>query len=252
MKSKITHSLIISLILMVGYLTSVTAVTDAELEALEKQIAQEEAKEQQRKAAIKKQQQEATKRQAEKQAEAKREKAAEQQRLADMEKQRQEQQFQLEAEKQLREAELERKQQEQEKRSQYNLLISAADRASDNKDYELAEEKYSKALVLYPDDNKALAGIKFIQDLINACDKAVGAWAWFHGGDTNIYADGTIDGTWTIFSNTGTWECKDPAKRLVILRWKTGGWIDNLILSEDGTELKGKNQHGSNVSGIKK
>ena len=48
MKSKTAHSLIISLILTVGYLTSVTAVTDAELEALEKQIEQQEAEEKQR------------------------------------------------------------------------------------------------------------------------------------------------------------------------------------------------------------
>jgi len=36
MKSKTAHSLIVCLILTVGHLTFVTAVTDAELEALEK------------------------------------------------------------------------------------------------------------------------------------------------------------------------------------------------------------------------
>ena len=48
MKSKTTHSLIVCLILTVGYLTSVTAVTDAELEALEKQIEQQEVEEKQK------------------------------------------------------------------------------------------------------------------------------------------------------------------------------------------------------------
>ena len=45
MKSKTILILFSSLILTVGYLTSVTAVTDAELEALEKQIEQQEAEE---------------------------------------------------------------------------------------------------------------------------------------------------------------------------------------------------------------
>jgi len=47
MKSKTTHSLIVCLILMVGYLSHVHAVTDAELEALEKQIEQQEAEDKQ-------------------------------------------------------------------------------------------------------------------------------------------------------------------------------------------------------------
>ena len=45
MKSKTAHSLIVCLILVVSHLTSVTAVTDADLEALEKQIEQQEAEE---------------------------------------------------------------------------------------------------------------------------------------------------------------------------------------------------------------
>jgi len=45
MKSKTVHSLIISLILMVGHITPVQAVTDAELEAIEKQIEQLEVEE---------------------------------------------------------------------------------------------------------------------------------------------------------------------------------------------------------------
>jgi len=45
MKSKTTLILFSSLTLMVGYLAPVQAVTDAELEALEKQIEQQEAEE---------------------------------------------------------------------------------------------------------------------------------------------------------------------------------------------------------------
>jgi hypothetical protein len=256
MKLKTTQRLLFCLILTIGHITSVSAVTDAELEALEKQIERQEAQDQQHKAKLEKQRLEDARRQAENKAEEKRKKEAEQKWLTELENQRQQEQLQLEADmKQQREAqsaETARKQQEQEKRSKYNLLISDAERASENKDYDRAEDKYNQALVLYPDDNQALAGKESNQKLINACDNAVGSWDWFHGGNTNIHADGTIDGTWMVFSNTGTWECKDPAKRLVVLRWKVGGWIDNLFLSDDGNELKGKNQHGSDVSGIKK
>ena len=45
MRSNKVHSLIACLILSVGYLTTVQAVTDAELDALEKQIEQQEVEE---------------------------------------------------------------------------------------------------------------------------------------------------------------------------------------------------------------
>ena len=72
-----SHSLIISLILMVGYLTPVQAVTDAELEALEQQIEQQEADEQKQ-----------TEAEAKRKAEA--EKLDKKKRLAELEKQRKE------------------------------------------------------------------------------------------------------------------------------------------------------------------
>jgi phage-related minor tail protein len=107
-----SHGLIVCLILMVGYLTPVHSVTDAELEALEKQIEQQEVEE--------KQQAEA---EAKRRAEA--EKLAEKKRLAELEKQRQEEQRRFEEEKdkleqekrkleEARQAELDRKQREKE------------------------------------------------------------------------------------------------------------------------------------------
>lgn len=94
---------------MVGYLTSVTAVTDAELEALEKQIEQQEAEE-------KKKAEEEVKRKAEEKRKAKAE--AEKKRLVELEKQLQEEQKQLEDEKKKNEearlAELDRKRHEEE------------------------------------------------------------------------------------------------------------------------------------------
>ena len=101
-------SLIVCLILAVGYLTPVQAVTDAELEALEKQIEQQEAEEKKRAEATEKRKAEAEKK-----------------RLAELERQRQEEQRRLEEERgklegekkkleEARLAELERKRQEEE------------------------------------------------------------------------------------------------------------------------------------------
>ena len=108
MKLKTAYSLIISLILTVGYLPTTTAVTDAELEALEKQIEQLESEEK-------------------KQAEAAEKKKAdvEKKRLSELEKQRQEKLRFLEEEKnkleqekwkleEARQTELDRKRQEKE------------------------------------------------------------------------------------------------------------------------------------------
>jgi len=72
MKSKTIHSLIITLILTVGHPTSVTSVSDAEFEALEKQIEQLEADEKNKADAIEKKKAEAEKK-----------------RLAELERQRQ-------------------------------------------------------------------------------------------------------------------------------------------------------------------
>ena len=108
MKSKTAHSLIVCLILTVGYLSPAQAVSDAELEALEKQIEQLESEE-------KKQAEITDKKKAE----------MEKKRLSELEKQRQEEQRLLEEEKdkleqekrkleEARQTELDRKQQEKE------------------------------------------------------------------------------------------------------------------------------------------
>ena len=123
-------SLIVCMILAVGYLTPVQAVTDAELEALEKQIEQQEAEEKKqieteekkkteaaakRKDELEKQQMEKAKRVAEK-----KRKAEEEKHLMELEKQRQEvEQKRIEeevrkaVEARLAELELERKRKEE-------------------------------------------------------------------------------------------------------------------------------------------
>ncbi len=48
--------------------------------------------------------------------------------------------------------------------------------------------------------------------------------------------------------NSGTWECTDPAQRLVTLRWQQGGFVNQLVLSADGTRLSSTNQSPSFIS----
>ena len=183
---------------------------------------------------------------------------AEEARLAQLEQQRKEEEARTKAEQeQLRLAEEDRKAEqarakaEREKKEQYDLLITEAGQALNNKDYELAGNKYNQALALYKDDSKASEGLRLIEDLNKVCKGVIGLWDWFHGGTTRFHADGTMDGSFLIFSDTGTWECMDPEARRFILRWKNGGWIDELVLSEDGGKLEGKNQFGAGVSGTK-
>jgi formylglycine-generating enzyme required for sulfatase activity len=106
MNSKATLTLLSGLILSVSYLSHVHAVTDAELEALEKQIEQQEAEE-------KKEAEAKAKRKAEE-----RKAVLEKQRLEVEQKRLEEERRQLEEEKRelekTRQAELERKQQEEE------------------------------------------------------------------------------------------------------------------------------------------
>ena len=107
---------------MVGHLSHVHAVTDAELEALEKQIEQQEAEEKRKQEAEEKRFAEAEakrKAEAEKQAEEKRVKEIVEKRLAEIEKQRQEEQRRLEGEK--------RKAEEEKKRSSSALAGEMVD-----------------------------------------------------------------------------------------------------------------------------
>ena len=270
------HQKIVLLIMLACFTMQVSAVTEAELEALEKQIEQQEAERKQqlqeaeeaRRRAEKEQRKAEERRQAE--AEAKKRAEEEERRLEEMRQAAELEQERLQAEQQrldeerriaeqARLEELERKRIEEEAREKverekmekYVRIMNEAEQALAGKDYELAEEKYRQALVLYENDSDARERLSYLEGLSSVCDMAVGSWDWFHGGITNIHANGTIDGVWTIFSNTGTWECNDPAERKIILRWNVGGWIDYLVLSDDGRRLDGKNQHGTSVSGVK-
>jgi hypothetical protein len=193
-----SHGLIVCLILMVGHLTSVQAVSDAELEALEKQIEQLESDE-------KKQAEAAEKRKIEAAAKRKAEADAEKKRLIEFEQKRIREEKRKKEEARL--AELEQQRQEEEtKKEKYNLLIAEAEQAVSNKDKELAINKYNEALTLYPGDTAANTGMKEAEKLMDKmCYEILGDWTVF-GGNMNIKTDGTM----TMDNHEGTWKCLDP------------------------------------------
>jgi len=121
MKSKMILILLSSLILTVSYLIPVNAVTDAELEALEKQIEQQEAEEKKKTEAGAKRKAE-QKRKAEIEAEKKRlvelekQRQEKQRRLTELERQRQEEETNKKANEQQRLLELEKKRLEEERK----------------------------------------------------------------------------------------------------------------------------------------
>jgi hypothetical protein len=85
-----------------------------------------------------------------------------------------------------------------------------------------------------------LAGLAFQPHAQAAsCDAMVGAWAWFTGGVATIAPEGTLeyanpDGS---ILNAGTWECTDAAQGRATLRWRLGGYVNQVVLSPDGQRL---------------
>jgi hypothetical protein len=166
MKLKTANSLIISLILMVGHPTSVSAVNDAEFEALERQIEQLEADE------IKQVEDEAKRKT---KAEAKKKAEAESKRKAKLEKQRLEEAKRIAEEKRIVE---EAKRIAEEKR-----IVEEAKRIAEEK--RKAEEEASKTASFVGDWLWSVASI-FVADRTNS-----------------IFADGTCklngtEGTWRL------------------------------------------------------
>jgi hypothetical protein len=66
------------------------------------------------------------------------------------------------------------------------------------------------------------------------CEAVLGKWIWFTGGMVSINADGTIVHD---PGNDGTWECTDPKRGRVTLRWRLGRYVNQLALSSDGSGL---------------
>ena len=201
MKLKITHSLIICLILSFGHLTQVHAVTDAELEALEKQIEQLETDEKKEaEAAEKKKAEAAAKRIKDQKRKANAE--AEKKRLAELEKQRIEEEKRLTKESEKREEEV--------KKKKYIMIITEAEQAVTNKDKEVAISKYKEALALFPDDTKAELGIRTAEKLMDkSCYNVLGEWVDF-GNRMFVKTDGTVEMKNVLLGEiTAKWKCLD-------------------------------------------
>jgi hypothetical protein len=201
---------------MVGYMTSVTAVTDAELEALEKQLEQQEAEEIQKiESEMKEKAEEEVKRKAEEKRKSKDE--AEKKRILELEKQSQEQQMENEVQKRrladlerLRQEEEASKKTEEEKKNKYNSLITEAEQAVINRDKKLAISKFNEALTLYPNDSEVKLGIKNAEKLMEkACYNVLGEWLDF-GNRMIVKPDGTVEMTNMLLGEvTAKWKCLD-------------------------------------------
>jgi len=193
-------SLIVCLIIMIGQINHVEAVTDAELEALEKQIEEQEVDE-------KKKAKEEVKRKAEEKRKAKAE--AEKKRLVELEKkQRQEEARFAEIERQNQEEEAAKKRVEEEKKEKYTSLIAEAEQAVSNKDKELAMSKYNEALALYRGDTVANTGIKEAMKLMNKfCYELIGTWKEPNGDIAKFYENGIVKFKFTYGAYEHPWEC---------------------------------------------
>ena len=240
MKSKIALILFSSLIITVGYLTSVTAVTDAELEALEKQIEQLESEEKrQAEAAEKKKTEVEAKRIVNQKRKANAE--VEKKRLAKLEKQRIEEEERLIKESKKRE--------EEENKNKFTVLIAEAEQAFNNKDKTQAIKKYNEALTLFPGDVVATRGLVKAESLKHKlCYDVLGKWDWdraFGKEYIILHEDGSIDYQSAI-KGSGNWECTSPETRTIKIRITAAGFSNEWLstYSADGSCLLGPESWG--------
>jgi len=240
MKFKMKHILFICFLLPVSSLTYVAAVTDAELEALEKQIEQQEAEDRQRTDA------EAKAKEAvrmKKEAEAKARADAEAKRKADEDKQ-------VKLEKQRKEAEAKAKEKaEEEEKSKYNSLLAEAEQAFKGKDKTQAIKKYNEALALFPVDIVATRGLVNAESLKHKlCYDVLGKWIWDRtlGKDYIILYDGGSLDYQTSIKGSGNWECTSPETRTIKLRVSAAGFSNEWLstYSADGSCLLGPEAWG--------
>ena len=233
MKSISEYCLFFILFLSVGFHSSVSAVTDAELEALEKQIEQQEVEEK------KKAEVEAKQKAEERKARLEKQKLEEEQKRLAEEKRKLEEAKLIELERQRQEET--KKRVEKEKEEKYNLLITEAEQAVSNKDKELAISKYNEALALVPNDSVAESGLKEADKLIDkSCLVVVGEWRPkpYWGVKMMIMSDGTTRpyiGSISSYT-TGTWECLDSTIHEYLLKdeYRKKRDEQEFVLREDG------------------
>jgi tetratricopeptide (TPR) repeat protein len=264
MKSKVPYYLLVFSLLFIIQLNPVKAVTDAEIEALEKQIEQQETEEKKqveaekiknieaeakRKEEIKRKVEADAKRKSEKEekrkAEDEVEKKAEEARLAEIERQRQDDEAKKKAEE-------EAQKREEAKREQFSQHMKNADSTMNNKDYTESLKLYTQALEIFPSNTEALTGKTSAQKFYNICSALVGEWDYAFVDNTMIAtADGKVRFI-ALIPNHGRWECTDPLQRIFTLYWEVGGWVDTLTMSADGNTLDGINNVGFGFQGFRK
>jgi tetratricopeptide (TPR) repeat protein len=231
------------LILSVGFLTHAHAVTDAELEALEQQIQQQEAAQQDEEKKIieieakRKAESEANKIRLIELEKRKNQEILEQNKLEENHVRELEEQRLLEEERRRKETE-ERLKADLEKKAQHDNHINKAQVYMENENYDQAIEEYELLLKSFPDDAIATNGIINAQELLNSCNEIVGKWQLSHGPSWVVNDDHTADGAWLIFSANGVWECLSARKREFIVSWPDFGWVDYFELSKDANTLK--------------
>lgn len=239
------HILFICFLLSVFSLTYVAAVTDAELEALGKQIEQLEV-EVKRKADAK--QKAEKKRNAETEAIKKRLVESEKKRLE--EEKKSEAARLVELERKRLEEEMKRKAEEKKlkKEEKYSEHIKLAEAYMIEDKFDMAIREYQTILDSSPDDNQASEGINQAQKYLIACDDIVGTWYIEPNGITwKIFDGNTVFGTLLIFSADGQWECVNAREREVFISWpECGVCVDEyFLLSEDNNTLKPSRNTGS-------
>jgi len=234
MNSKTTANLFVCLILSVSQLSLVHAVTDEELEALEKQIEQQEAEEIKRIEAAEKKKAEA-KRKAEQQRKANAEVKEEAKKRAEAEVMRK---VEEEAKKK---AETERRfKDEKESNERLKSLITEAESAESSNDYNLAITKYNNVLNEFPNNTESKSNIVRIKSLLDNCESIVGEWIWFNGASMVYNPDGTF--VWNLFiTGGGTWKCINPGKyEFYMTHTNNSQWDGPIWVVDNGQKLKGK------------
>jgi len=232
-KSTTAYSLIISLFITVSYPAQVHAVTDAELEALEKQLEQLESEESRQVDEEAKQKAAA---EARRRAEQKRKKEAEAKRQAQEENRKVEEERLRKEQEARKQSEAEKAKKEEEKRAQFSQYMRNGDSLMNNKEYAEALSEYTQALLLFPDDSTAHSGQSRAQEYQDNCAALVGEWDWSFDIFVTINEDGKMQSR-ALIPNHGTWECTDPSQRKYTLNWVVGGWVENVTMSTDGNTL---------------
>ena len=212
----------------------ILAVTDAEIEALEKQVEQQEI-ESKRKAEEEVKRKAEARRKAEAEArrlaEEKKRKAEEENRALELEKIRLEEARQAELDRQKQEEEAQQKA-EEEKKQKYAQLIDEAEQAIADKDKNLAINKYNEALTLFPNDQVSISGIIKAEKLKDKiCYDVLGWWKndYVYTIEWKLNEDGT---TSTNLAHPPTWDCINPGKRQIRLSW--GEYSIIRVLTENG------------------